>query len=120
MSGPAIVVARNLPANPLAAAAQFYAQIVPLVRDGVKSAGHVIVWFSPADHTHENWRLAAVQELAREAVPARINAIVDDGLDGADGQAAAATIKFLDEAPGITGQICQIDGNVDSNSGSNS
>jgi hypothetical protein len=34
------------------------------------------VVFPPADHSHRGWRLAAVQELAREFAPRRVNAVV--------------------------------------------
>ena len=62
--------------------------------------------FEPADHTHHAWRLAAIQALAREIAPHRINGIV-----GNDDSAIQLTIDYLSNAPGITGQLLEVDGN---------
>ena len=47
-------------------------------------------------------RLAArrVQDLARDAAPARVNGVV-----GSDEDAIAATLAWLEQAPGVTGQL---------------
>ena len=59
----------------------------------------LILIFAPADHTHRGWRLAAVQGLARDYAPRRINAVE------AEGEAAiASTSAYLAAAPGLTGQ----------------
>jgi hypothetical protein len=62
--------------------------------------------FPPAGHEHKAWRLAAIQGLARELAPGRVNGIV-----GADQAAVAETVAFLAHAPGITGQVLEVDGN---------
>jgi hypothetical protein len=49
--------------------------------------------------------LAAVQELAREAAPKRVN-----GIAGDDPRAIAETLVYLAAAPGITGQLLAVDG----------
>ena len=59
--------------------------------------------FAPAPYDHRGWRLAAVQDLARQAAPTRVNAIVGD-----DEKAIAATLAWLERAPGITGQLLDI------------
>ena len=106
------------PASSLDAANHFHREIVPQVRETLdpdsafwREAGEVpqaldaaILVLPPADHTHAAWRLAAVQELAREAAPARINAVV--GLADED---VAEAVDYLRDAPGVTGQVLTVD-----------
>lgn len=106
MSAAELVSARGLPDAPLDAAERFHATVVQPVRALMASLGAVVVLFDTADHTHENWRVAAIQELAREAAPGRVNAIA-----GADPTAIDQAIAWLAQAPGVTGQILQVDGN---------
>lgn len=97
----------DLPCRPLDAATRFYESTVPRVRiEAARSGGHVTLVFAPADHSHRAWRLAAVQELARENVPVRINALESD-----DEQAIAAAADYLSGAGGLTGQLLPLDGN---------
>ena len=96
--------ARELPNNPLNAAAAFHARIVPEAR---RAAGSdVVLLFDPADHTHEHWRTAAVEELAREAAPCRVNGAV-----GGSSASIKAVCDYLEGAPGVTGQLFAVDGN---------
>ena len=101
----ALVTAADLPESPLDAAAQFHAAIVPVIREKLAEATEIVVNFGPAEHSHRAWRLAAIQELAREAAPVRVN-----GLVGPDGEGAHAVMRFLENAPGITGQLLAVDG----------
>lgn len=95
--------ARGLPAAPLDAAAAFHARVVPAVR---KAAGSdLAILFDSADHRHLGWRRAAVEALAREAAPNRVN-----GVAGAEGEAVDQTCAYLAAAPGVTGQLLQTDG----------
>ncbi len=95
-----------LPDEPLAAAARFHAEVMPGVWDELaRAAGHLTLIFPAADYTHRGWRLAAVQSLARECAPIRINA-----LSGDDELAIAAACAYLDGADGVTGQLLPIDG----------
>lgn len=55
----------------------------------------------PAAHDHRDWRLALARDLAREVAPRRVNVVA--GLPGA---ARDATLRFLSDAPGVTGQYC--------------
>lgn len=98
------IEARGLPATPLDAAAAFHARIVPEAR---RAAGNdLVLLFDRADHTHRHWRMAAVEELAREAAPCRVNGAVG----GSSGD-VAAVCDFLERAPGVTGQLLAVDGN---------
>jgi hypothetical protein len=96
-----------LPDRAIEAAAAFHATTVPeilgvLVPPRSAQADLALV-FPPASFEHRGWRLAAVQDLARAAAPARVNGIV-----GADQEAVAATLAWLDQAPGITGQLLSL------------
>lgn len=98
------IEARDLPDSPLDAAAAFHARIVPEAR---RAAGSdVVLLFDPADHTHAHWRTAAVEELAREAAPSRVNGAV-----GGSSNAVKAVCDYLEGAPGVTGQLFAVDGN---------
>ncbi|MGB3795403.1 MAG: Rossmann fold domain-containing protein [Alteraurantiacibacter sp.] len=98
------IEARELPCAPLDAAAAFHARIMPEAR---RAAGNdVIMLFDPADHTHETWRRAAVEELAREAAPCRVNGAVGGSSDG-----VKSLCDYLDNAPGVTGQMFAVDSN---------
>ena len=91
----------------LAASARFHAEILPEVLECVlsHSGDHLVLVFAPADHTHRGWRLAVVQQLAREHAPFRVNAVESD-----DQSAISATLAYLDAAPGVTGQLLPLDG----------
>ena len=65
---------------------------------------HLTLVFPPADHSHRAWRLAAVQALAREHAPIRVNALASDSA-----KAIAAALAYLETAGGVTGQLLQLD-----------
>lgn len=93
--------------DPLVAAAQFHAEWLPRVLAALdRGETLVTLVFPPASLAHAGWREAAVQLLARERTPARINAIAGD-----DEAGIAATAAFIAAAPGLTGQYLVIDGN---------
>ncbi len=93
----------NLPEEALAASTRFHAEVLP----GVLAAGgqHMLLVFEPADYTHRGWRLAVVQQLAREQAPRRINAVASD-----DEAAIAAAARYVATADGLTGQYLPLDG----------
>lgn len=96
----------QLPGEPLAAAAEFHARVLPGIRGELNDApDHLTLVFAPADHSHRGWRLAAVQELAREYAPTRVNGIESD-----DDAAIAAGAAYLSGANGLTGQLLALDG----------
>ena len=108
----AMYSAEDLPPAPLEAAAHFYSRILPAIREDLPHIAEVIVTFARADHAHQAWRLAAIQALAREAAPKRVNGIVGGDLDAVRG-----VCDFLERAPGITGQLLAVGGDVDGKSG---
>ncbi len=94
-----------LPADPMAAAAAFHADVQPRLMAALEQgAGPLTLVFAPADHTHREWRVAAVAMLARAHAPQRINAI-----ESGDEPAIAAAAAYLAAAQGVTGQVLPLD-----------
>lgn len=60
-----------------------------------------------APHDHADWRRALARDLAREATPRRVNIVA-----GHPGAVRAATLRFLADAPGVTGQYLVCDDNA--------
>lgn len=92
---------------PLDAAAVFHAEWVARIRAALANSTEecLTVVFPPADHSHRGWRLAAVQELAREFAPRRVNAVVCGNEAG-----LSAALALLEPCQGITGQLLALDG----------
>jgi hypothetical protein len=101
----AVMRVEGLPETPLDAAAMFHARYLDQARAALDEADALALVFPLAGHEHLAWRVAAVQELAREAAPRRVNAVAGD-----DEAALATTLDWLAESPGITGQILAVDG----------
>jgi hypothetical protein len=97
------IVIDDLPEDPLAAASVFHQHWLPHAKSALEAGEDVVLIFAEADFTHEAWRLAAVQGLARSFAPRRINAVT-----GSDKSLAAMT-AYLDDAPGVTGQYLQVE-----------
>ncbi len=95
----------GLPEAPLDAAAAFHAEWLLRGRAALAEGGDLALVFAPADHAHHAWRLAAVQALAREAAPARVN-----GLVGGEGAPLEAMLGWLAGAGAITGQLLEVAG----------
>jgi len=95
----------DLPADPLGAAVKFYSLELPRIRQNLHAVmtADVVLVFRPAGHEHHAWRLAAVQGLAREFAPVRVN-----GVAGDDEIAVNDAGLFLNAAPGITGQFLAV------------
>lgn len=103
------IEATGLPDDPGAATFEFESSIAPQVRAAAGREPALAVLFAPADHAHEGWRLAAIQQLARALAPAtRVNAVV---VNAGDEEGTAEVIRFALTAPGITGQIISVAGN---------
>lgn len=101
-----IVRVGALPGEALMAAARFHADALPRARAALADdADDLVLVFCPADYAHRGWRLAAVQGLAREYAPLRVNAVESD-----DEAAIAAGIAYLASAGGVTGQVLRLDG----------
>jgi short chain dehydrogenase-like protein len=103
--GQAVLRVEGLPEGALDAAATFHADWLPRARDVLGEAEALALVFPAAAHDHRGWRLAVVQDLAREAAPGRVN-----GIAGDDGAAVAAMAAWLEQAAGITGQLLAVDG----------
>jgi hypothetical protein len=96
---------QGLPEAPLDAAAAFHAQWLPEARAALAAGHDLVLVFAPAGHEHRGWRLAAVQELAREAAPLRVNALV-----ATDGPGLMEMLGWLEQAEAITGEMLTVDG----------
>lgn len=100
-----------LPADPLEAAADFHARLLPAIEATLLGgADPLTLVFLPVGSqleapAHRAWRLAAVQGLARRYAPSRVNAI-----EGDDTTAIAAARRWLDDAGGVTGQLLPLNG----------
>ena len=97
----------GLPDGALDAAAAFHADWLPRARallDPSPEGEAIVLIFPVARYDHRGWRLAAVQDLAREAAPKRVNAVAGD-----DERAIAATLAWLAQAPGTTGQLLAVE-----------
>ena len=97
----AVFAVQPLPDLPSEAAAAFHLTFLPRAHALLSGGATCLtLLFAAADHTHRTWRLAAVQALAREYAPARVNA-----LSGGDEAAIAAALAYLEAAEGVTGQF---------------
>ncbi|MGX7926633.1 Rossmann fold domain-containing protein [Tsuneonella sp. HG094] len=94
-----------LPERPLEASAAFHAECLPRIVESLAQGDDLVLAFDPTDHTHRAWRLAAVQGLAREYAPKRINAVAS-----VDDAAIAAAEAYIAAASGVTGQYWALDG----------
>ncbi|GAA0763567.1 hypothetical protein FHS52_002479 [Erythromicrobium ramosum] len=90
-----------LPDNALDAAGAFMAFHLEAARAALAEAQTtaLAIILPPAAHDHRDWRLALARDLAREAAPKRVNVVA-----GLEGEARTATLRFLSDAPGVTGQ----------------
>jgi hypothetical protein len=102
--GQAVLRIEGLPNGALDAAARFHRDWLDRAREALGANEALALVFPAAAYDHRGWRLAAVQDLAREAAPKRVN-----GVAGSDEQAIATTIEWLAQAPGITGQLLAVD-----------
>ena len=102
--GQAVLRVEGLAESPLDASATFHAEWLPRARTAVAGGTDLALVFAPAGHPHQAWRVAAVQELAREAAPQRVNA-----LSGEDDQRVEAMLDWLAGAAAITGQVLLVD-----------
>jgi len=96
-----------LPQSALGAAGAFMALHLEVAR-GILADPEVralAIVLPPAPHDHRDWRLALARDLAREAAPTRVNVV-----SGNPGEARTAILRFLADAPGVTGQYLSCDG----------
>ncbi|MBO9497934.1 MAG: hypothetical protein J7496_02705 [Novosphingobium sp.] len=99
----AVLRIAGLPVSALDAAAAFHRDHLPRVRAELARTDALALVFPEAPYDHAGWRRAAVADLAREAAPRRVN-----GVTGEDESAITATLAWLAQAPGITGQLLPV------------
>jgi len=92
-----------LPDSPLDAASAFMAFHLEAARALLDQSGvsALAIVLPPAAHDHADWRRTLARDLAREAAPKRVNVV-----SGPPGAARDETLRFLSDAPGVTGQYC--------------
>lgn len=98
------VTVDDLPAEPLAAAGVFHQHWLPHVEALLAGGEDVMIAMAPADHTHREWRRAIAAGLARAHTPRRVNIVTGQG------SVLDAFARYLEGAPGITGQYLEGDG----------
>ena len=98
------VTVADLPEAPLAASGAFHHDHLASVEAIMTSGEDVMIALPPADHTHREWRLALATGLARAHAPVRANVVAGES------EALNAFEAYLGEAPGITGQYLEGDG----------
>ena len=105
----------DLPEVPIDAAARFFSKHAPEAREllteggwkrmGLAQEPDVLTYVFPiGGKDHEGWQRAAIQALARELAPKRVNGVVGDGFESTDEVAS-----WLMDAPGITGQLLSVE-----------
>ena len=96
----------GLPASALEAAAAFHVRHMPALNALLADApASVVIVLPSASYEHEGWRRAVVRDLARAHAPVRVNMLAGD-----DAQAVVAALAYLEQAPGVTGQLFDLDG----------
>ncbi len=89
-----------LPSAPSAAASAFYTDHLPAISARLASGlVHLTLLLPSAGTDHDDWRRAAVRDLARDYAPSRINCV-----GGGSDTARSEALAYLRDAPGITGQ----------------
>ncbi len=99
----------DLPETPLAAAEAFHSRIPAEILQELAAlpmGSDMVLVFPPSGQDHSDWRLAAVRDLARAVAPSRrVNGVV-----GTQGAAIDQVLQYLASAPGVTGQVFEVDG----------
>jgi hypothetical protein len=90
-----------LPDGALDAIAAFMAFHVEAARAilAAPDCAALVIILPPAPYDHRDWRRALARDLAREAAPKRVNIVA-----GHPGEAREGCLRFLADAPGVTGQ----------------
>lgn len=102
----AVLRIEDLPSGALDAAAEFHHIWLKKARQALRGQVDGLVLVMPsAPVDHRDWRRGIARDLAREFAPKRMNLI-----SGNDPAAIAATLAYLERAPGVTGQSLLIDG----------
>jgi hypothetical protein len=90
----------DMPGDTVEAPAIFYGKYLGAIERLLASdASALAIWLPSAPRSHDDWRRAAARDLARSHAPKRVNIVSGD-----EGVEIAATLTYLENAPGITGQ----------------
>lgn len=92
----------TLPQSPLDASAAYFANHLSVARTKLAEADALAIILPSAGTDHDDWRRALARDLAREYAPKRVNVI------GGAGDGLSATLAYLGNAPGVTGQYCPL------------
>lgn len=92
----------HLPAEPIEAAREFFFKWLPLAHRMLDAGCNpLIIAFPEAGTDHDDWRRSVTRDLARAHAPVRINSTA-----GGDADALEEIVRYLGDAPGVTGQYC--------------
>lgn len=95
------IAVEGLPDEPLQAAGIFHNSWLAAIERSLGEGSSVTICVPSADHTHEEWRKAAVAMLARKHTPHRVNMVAGSGAQ------ARAVVEYLESAHGVTGQYLE-------------
>ncbi|QFT77267.1 Rossmann fold domain-containing protein [Erythrobacter sp. THAF29] len=97
-----VLVLETLPESGIEASAEFMAEHLGAVKSILDrpDTEALAILLPPAPRDHDDWRRALARDLARAYAPSRVNVV------GGTGEAAEATLAYLANAPGVTGQYC--------------
>ena len=98
-----VVALAALPDSALAAAAQFYADILPQLPALFAQHDALALQLPAAPADHDDWRRSCARDIARAHAPARFNII-----GGGDAEAVQASLAYLAGAAGVTGQYLKL------------
>ncbi|NTZ42499.1 hypothetical protein G7A66_05235 [Altererythrobacter sp. SALINAS58] len=98
----------GLPPHAIEAAAVFHATWMPQALAALTSAPALLLQLPAAPYDHDDWRRAAIRDLARRTTPHRANLIA-----GGDAAAIESAIRYLAKAPSVTGQLLKLAGTAD-------
>ncbi|AWW74219.1 hypothetical protein CD351_07225 [Erythrobacter sp. KY5] len=95
---------RDLPSGALEAHTFFITHMLQAVREAIEdeSCASLTIALPPAASDHDDWRKALASDLARTFTPKRINIA-----GGEPGSALDEVLRYLKDAPGVTGHYVQ-------------
>lgn len=104
MTAVRVIAAEAGGADPIAAAQQFHAVVLPTLEDALSDGASLVVTFDYAETKPHRWRNEAIAALARKHAPLRVNAVAPAG-PVTDPAKIAAAVEFLARNEGVTGQL---------------
>ena len=100
----AVLDCGQLPESAVDASRTFYTEWMPKVAAALAGDfDSLVIIMDAAPYDHADWRRAVARDLARAHTPKRVNVV------GGEGAALAATLTYLENAPGVTGQYLPLE-----------